>query len=152
MTTAVFKVITVMAFCVMANGIMAADSPVRETTGELRAKVKGLSSNKGRVRFKLFHTEDTYNKQEDAFREEFVAISDRFSEWIVKDIPLQDYSVVIYHDENGNEEFDKNFLGIPKEAYGFSNNVRPKLAQPSYADVKFKLAPPVTSIEIEAQK
>ena len=76
------------------------------------------------MRFKLFHTEDTYKRQEEAFREEFVAITDRISEWVVKDIPLQDYTVVVYHDENGNEEFDKNFLGIPKESYGFSNNVR----------------------------
>lgn len=143
--TALFKIITLTAFCAIANVTMAADSSAPATTGELRVSVKGLSSNKGRVRFKLFHTEDTYTRQEDAFREEFVVITDRTSEWLVKDIPPQDYAVVIYHDENNNEEFDKNFLGIPKEAYGFSNNVRPKLAQPSYADVKFRLVPPVTS-------
>lgn len=121
------------------------------TNSELRVLVKGLASDKGRVRFRLFHTEDTYLRQEDAFREEFIETTAQTSAWVVKNIPVQEYAVVIYHDENNNEEFDRSFLGIPQETYGFSNNVRPRLAQPAYADVKFSLDPPVTSIEIEAQ-
>ncbi len=141
-----------VAFCsATAVGTVHANTEI-SVTCELRVTVKGLRSNKGRVRFRLFHTEYTYLRQEDAFKEEFVSINDRSSEWVVKDIPLQEYAVVIYHDENGNEEFDRYLIGIPKEAYGFSNNVRPKLAQPSYEDVKFRLVPPVTGIEIEAQK
>ena len=30
------------------------------------------------------------------------------------------YAVMVYHDENGNGELDQNFLGIPREALGFS--------------------------------
>lgn len=29
----------------------------------------------------------------------------------------------MFLDENGNGEHDKNLLGMPKEGYGFSNNV-----------------------------
>jgi len=32
------------------------------------------------------------------------------------------YTVAIYHDENGNREFDRDFLGIPTEGYGFTQN------------------------------
>lgn len=134
------------------------DSPVTVTaadttvTAELHVVVKGLNSNKGRVRFRLFRTEDSYDRQVDAFKEAFVAISERASEWVVKGVPPQDYALVIYHDENANEEFDMNFLGIPKESYGFSNNIRPKFAQPAYEDVKFTVVPPLTRIEIEAQR
>lgn len=31
------------------------------------------------------------------------------------------YAVVVYHDENHNKICDKNFFGIPTEAYAFSN-------------------------------
>jgi uncharacterized protein (DUF2141 family) len=34
---------------------------------------------------------------------------------------------------------DKNFLGIPKEGYGASNNKLPFAAAPSYNDNKFTL-------------
>jgi uncharacterized protein (DUF2141 family) len=33
------------------------------------------------------------------------------------------YAVKLYQDVNSNGELDRNFLGIPKEPYGFSNGV-----------------------------
>jgi len=38
-------------------------------------------------------------------------------------IPPGTYAVKIHIDENENGELDTNFLGIPKEQYGISNNV-----------------------------
>jgi hypothetical protein len=34
------------------------------------------------------------------------------------------YAAIAFHDENGNGKPDKNFLGVPTEPYGFSNNVQ----------------------------
>jgi uncharacterized protein (DUF2141 family) len=34
------------------------------------------------------------------------------------------YAVRVMHDENGNRKLDTNFVGIPTEGYGFSNNPR----------------------------
>ena len=39
------------------------------------------------------------------------------------DIPPGTYAVKIHIDENENGELDTNFLGIPKEQYGISNNI-----------------------------
>ena len=33
------------------------------------------------------------------------------------------YAVSVLHDANKNKDLDKNKLGIPKEGFGFSNNV-----------------------------
>lgn len=38
------------------------------------------------------------------------------------DLPAGKYAVQVMHDENGNNQLDANFLGIPSEGYGFSNN------------------------------
>ena len=38
------------------------------------------------------------------------------------EIPTGTYAIGVYVDENENEKLDTNFLGIPKEQYGFSNN------------------------------
>jgi uncharacterized protein (DUF2141 family) len=39
-----------------------------------------------------------------------------------KDLEPGAYAVQVMHDENGNGQVDTNFLGIPTEGYGFSNN------------------------------
>ncbi len=50
------------------------------------------------------------------------------------------YALALYHDVNGNEELDKNFVGIPKEPYGFSKNFRPKFSAPSFKDCAFEVS------------
>ncbi len=47
------------------------------------------------------------------------------------------YAVVLYHDENANEKFDKNFLGIPTEGFGVSNNPGFTFGPPSHEDSAF---------------
>ncbi len=44
------------------------------------------------------------------------------------------YAITVYHDKNDNRRFDKNWLGMPKEAWGVSNNVRPRLRAPRFAE------------------
>ena len=49
------------------------------------------------------------------------------------------YALAVYHDLNNNDELDKNFIGIPKEPYGFSKNFRPKFSAPTFDDCAFEL-------------
>ena len=41
-----------------------------------------------------------------------------------------------YHDQNNNGILDSNFLGIPKEAFGFSNDARGIVGAPDYDKAK----------------
>ncbi|MFO8029087.1 MAG: DUF2141 domain-containing protein [Cyclonatronaceae bacterium] len=47
-------------------------------------------------------------------------------------------AVRLFHDENGNADLDTNFLGIPTEGYGFSNNPRSRFGAPSLEDQLFE--------------
>lgn len=49
------------------------------------------------------------------------------------------YVIAIYHDENGNGAFDRNSLGLPVEAYGFSNNPPTLLGLPSFRSVRLNV-------------
>ncbi|MBI1364437.1 MAG: DUF2141 domain-containing protein [Alphaproteobacteria bacterium] len=51
------------------------------------------------------------------------------------------YAFLAYYDENGDGKLNRNALGRPKEPYGFSNDVRPKLHKPHFNDVKVDVAP-----------
>jgi uncharacterized protein (DUF2141 family) len=50
------------------------------------------------------------------------------------------YAVSVFHDENGNGKFDRSFAGIPKEAYGASNNPPKKMRAPTFDEAKFSLS------------
>ena len=49
------------------------------------------------------------------------------------------YAAAIYHDKNDNQKLDKNFLGIPKEGYGFSNNAQGTFGPPKFKDAVFAM-------------
>jgi uncharacterized protein (DUF2141 family) len=55
------------------------------------------------------------------------------------DVPSGEYALAVYHDVNGNKEFDKNVLGIPQEDYAFSNNASSPFGPPSFEKAKFRL-------------
>lgn len=52
------------------------------------------------------------------------------------DLPPGIYAVSCFHDVNGNGKLDTNWLGIPTEPYGFSNNARPKFRAPNWDEAQ----------------
>jgi len=58
------------------------------------------------------------------------------------------YSVALYHDENGNKEFDRDFLGIPSEGYGFSQNPGFRFGKPDVEETLFAIDGAPVSLRI----
>lgn len=52
------------------------------------------------------------------------------------------YVLAIYHDENGNQKFDRTGIGLPAEGYGFSNNPGTLFGLPSFASVRIQVTKP----------
>ena len=55
------------------------------------------------------------------------------------ELPDGTYAVGVFHDVDGNQALSKNFLGIPEEPFGFSNNVRGRFGPPSFMEASFSL-------------
>ncbi|MEY3899468.1 MAG: hypothetical protein RI962_623, partial [Pseudomonadota bacterium] len=49
------------------------------------------------------------------------------------------YAIAVVHDENGNGKLDKNFVGVPSEGYGVSNNKTYALSAPKWDESTFTL-------------
>jgi uncharacterized protein (DUF2141 family) len=49
-----------------------------------------------------------------------------------EDIAPGTYALAVIHDENMNGKLDTNFLGIPMEGYGFSNDATALFGAPSF--------------------
>ena len=58
------------------------------------------------------------------------------------------YSVALYHDENGNKKFERNFLGIPSEGYGFSRTPGFAFSAPDVDEVAFELGEAPAQLDI----
>ncbi len=67
----------------------------------------------------------------------------------VPDLPYGTYAISIFHDVNSNNRLDTNFLGIPKERYGFSNNARGTFGPPSFEKASFKFSSPDKVVDIK---
>ncbi len=72
--------------------------------------------------------------------------------YLIENVPAGEVAVLVYVDENENGLIDKNFIGIPKEPLGISNNYRPK-GPPSFDRAKLNIAEnETTDIDIEIYK
>ncbi|MFP2924046.1 DUF2141 domain-containing protein [Pyxidicoccus sp. 3LG] len=65
----------------------------------------------------------------------------------IPDLAPGTYAVSLFHDANGNGKLDTNFIGIPKEGYGFSNNVGAR-GKPKFDEAKFTLVADGTALDI----
>jgi uncharacterized protein (DUF2141 family) len=66
-------------------------------------------------------------------------------------LPPGDYAVAAIHDENSNAKLDRNFLGVPKEGFGFANNPHVGLSAPPFRAALVHVACPITDITIHLQ-
>ncbi len=55
------------------------------------------------------------------------------------DIPEGQYAIKAFHDVNDNGKLDTNWLGIPTEPYGFSNDVMGTFGPPSFQEASFEV-------------
>ena len=52
-------------------------------------------------------------------------------------IPSGTYALAVIHDENMDGKLDTNWVGIPTEGYGFSNDAKATLGPPSFSAASF---------------
>ncbi len=53
------------------------------------------------------------------------------------DVPPGTYAATFLHDANSNQDMDTNWLGLPKEAWGVSNDAPAFLGPPAFEDAAF---------------
>ncbi len=106
---------------------------------QLTIEIQNIEVIKGNIRIGVFNTSETFLKESSIFKSYVIPVNDTTETIIIDDLPKGEYAFILYHDKNSDAKLNRNFLGIPKELFAFSNNVAPKLAKPSFEDCKFLL-------------
>jgi uncharacterized protein (DUF2141 family) len=68
-------------------------------------------------------------------------------EFRVRNVKPGSYSIAVFHDTNGNGKLDRNFIGLPSEPYGFSNDVG-RRGPPNFEAARIVVKEPTTTIII----
>jgi uncharacterized protein (DUF2141 family) len=119
--------------------------------GTLRVRVTGARNTKGKIGVTLFQNAQGFpDDTSKAIRQQSVEIDPNTmsAQVTFKDVPQGTWAVSVLHDENGNGKMDKNFVGMPKEGYGASNNPKKKKRAPSFDEAKFSLNASEQTVEI----
>jgi uncharacterized protein (DUF2141 family) len=113
---------------------------------DLTVNISDVSQGKGHIMVGLYSGADAFSQGITSFGSRVKADNEQ-EQVVFKDVPAGEYAIKIYQDENSNQKLDFNFIGIPKEGYGFSNNVG-RFGRPEYQEAKFTVEEK-TEIQIE---
>ncbi|MBU0632502.1 DUF2141 domain-containing protein [bacterium] len=100
-------------------------------------KVEGIEKT-GDIYIGLYDKSQNFTSLEETYKRQIVQTDAKSVEVQFENIPDGKYAIALFQDENNNHKLDKNFLGIPKEGYGFSNNPH-TLLEPTFNDAVFEV-------------
>lgn len=120
-----------------------------DTTASLTIRVVGLTSTDGQVRVAVFESEESW--LDSPAHEIVLEAGDPAAEWTIENLPYGDYAVAVFHDENGNGLQDTNFVGMPTEPFGFSNDARRPFGPARWDEAMIVVSSPLHEIEIEVE-
>lgn len=116
-----------------ATAVLTADG-----SGSLSVAVRGLRSDAGHVLYVLYGDGSGFPDDDaKAVRRAKETIRGGVSKTTWRGVAHGTYAIAIVHDENDNEKLDTNFLGIPKEGIGASNDAQGRMGPPKWKDAKF---------------
>jgi uncharacterized protein (DUF2141 family) len=99
----------------------------------LTIEINDLRNNHGHVRFEL------NNEHKEQLAAISKTISDKKCVFIISNLKPGKYAFKFIHDENDNEKLDTNWIGIPKEGFGYSNNPNLNFGPPTFEKTIFEL-------------
>ena len=126
--------IAVLAFANLpATGLAQSPCP------GIHVKILNIKNSAGAVACALFESPDGFPTEflHSATNIMMINIKVSRARCDFEDIPKGRYALAVIHDENMNGKLDANWLGIPTEGYGFSNDAKAVFSAPSFDAASF---------------
>jgi uncharacterized protein (DUF2141 family) len=113
-------------------GLSAAIATTTVFAGDLTIEISGITPDRGKVYVAVYDDPETFPISGRQRVGQILAAGDRRLT-VHFDLPPGRYAAVAFQDFNGNGILDKNFFGIPKEPYGFSNGAHGSAGPPKFS-------------------
>ena len=123
--------------------LVAANLPVialaQASCPGIHVQILDIRNSSGAVACALFESPEGFPTEylHSATNIMIIKVRDKQARCDFEDIPPGTYALAVVHDENMNGKLDANWLGIPTEGYGFSNDAKAFLGAPSFSAASF---------------
>lgn len=124
---------------ILVQLILLISTQLNAQNHRLTVNVAELKNTKGQVIIDVFNNDDGYPmKTENAIlRRKLPIPEDGKVVFHIDSLENGEYAFALIHDQNNNDKLDVNFIGIPKEGAGASNNAKGFMSPPKYRKAKF---------------
>lgn len=117
-------------------------------SAELTVDVQNLRSGGGNVHFAIYAAPESFPSSKGMLKDQIIPVNDKSAAAVFSGLAPGVYALAVFHDENANHEFDKGFLDIPLEGYGFSNDAKVFFGPPDFADAAVEVVENGSKISI----
>ena len=106
----------------------------------IHVNILDIRNSTGKVACALFESSDGYPREfvKSATNIAMLEIRDTQARCHFLDIPPGTYALAVIHDENLDGKLGTNWLGIPREGYGFSNDASATFGAPGFDAASFE--------------
>lgn len=132
---------------ILLSALPAFPANIDDGSNRIIIKIENLKSQKGVLIIALFDCEENYMRKD--FKNLVIKPTSIPDGVIFDNIPQGQYAVSVIHDENENGELDKNWVGIPKESFGFSKKSLGMFGPPSFQETSFVLGEKGVSVSVK---
>lgn len=136
--------LSVLATVLALAGGASADSP------SIVVEIEGLRSDRGEIRGALFRSRG-WTQEGSEIATCTADIRDHRATCVIDDVRAGTYGFAFLHDEDDDGALDRDWIGIPSEGFGFSNDAAPGFGPPSYESARFEHDGAVTTLHVRAR-
>ena len=123
------KILRIFLFSILTSNIVH--------SSDLLIKVKNLKSSKGKIQIALWDNASGFPDSHATAIERVTINANSNLEAQITNLKPGRYAVGLFHDKNSDMELNTNFMGIPKEGFGFSNNPKILFGPPNFQTSSF---------------
>ena len=139
-----------MKHLITIAALLAGAAAVAADDVNLRVIATNVKSDQGKLYVWVYDKKDDWLSDRYRTQKSVAVAGNRSGDKVTLELllPAGEYALSIFQDVNDDGKLERNFIGIPKEPAGLSNNLRPKFGPPKYKDAAF----PVTVGAVTEQK
>ena len=122
------------------------------SSSAIKVHIDGLQEAKGQICYSLFAKSKGFpDSSENTLQAKCVPIQERSPRLTIENLHLGTYALAVFHDLNQDGELNRNFLGIPQEGFGFSQNPQIKTSPPSFGESAIIVVGAETNLQVHLQ-
>ncbi len=135
------RITTLLLYALLLSGagmqtVLAADG-----SNNLRVVATSVKSDQGKIHVWVYDKKDDWLSDRYRTQRSVTVAGNRTGDRVTIELllPAGEYALSVFQDVNDDGKLERNFIGMPKEPAGLSNNLRPKFGPPKYKDAAFTI-------------